>query len=144
VGQVQRRRHPGDAAADDQRSRDNLTLRLLLRLQQASLGHPHPDEPFGLLRGSLPSPAVNPRTVLSDVDEFKEVAIQPRLLAGVLEQPLVSPGGAGGDDHPVEMVLADTLLEGGQPFLGATVQVILGVSHVTRVSSNARSLLSNQ
>ena len=68
--------------------------------------------------------------MLPDVDKLKEVAVQPRLLTGILEQRLVSPGTTGGDNYAIETVLVDALLEGGQPFLGAAVQVALDVGYV--------------
>jgi len=42
----------------------------------------------------------------------------------------MGPGSAGGDDYPIEVVLMDVLLEGGQALLGAAIKIALGVYHL--------------
>jgi len=48
--------------------------------------------------------------MLPDIDKLKEVAVQPCLLTGILEQWLVSPRSTGSDNYPIEVVLVDALL----------------------------------
>jgi hypothetical protein len=68
--------------------------------------------------------------VLTDVNELEEVLVQTGFLAGVFEQGLVGAGGARSHNDPIEIVLGDALLDGGQPLFGATVHVVFSVDYI--------------
>jgi hypothetical protein len=72
---------------------------------------------------------VDPRALVPDVRQVEEVLVEPRLADGAPEEGLVGAGGARGDDHPVEVVLPDALLDQFLGVGGAGVHVVLGVDH---------------
>ncbi len=70
--------------------------------------------------------AVHPGAVLAQVRHLHQVRVQPHVPDAAAERRLVHPGRAGGDDHPVELVLDDGLLDLLLARLGARVLVADG------------------
>jgi len=72
----------------------------------------------------------HPGDVLPDVHHLEKIRIEPPFLGGHAERMLMEEGRAGGDDDPVELVLADV---GDDEFLarvGTHVLVVAGDDHV--------------
>jgi hypothetical protein len=100
----------GDAAADDQHVGMD---RHSLDFERLVIGHAFDGgarEGLGLLGGFL-AVGVHPRVVLADVDHVEEERIQPAGLRGGAESVLVQQRRTGGNDHAVELELADVLLD---------------------------------
>ena len=129
VGNVQRSFQPGDAAADDQGRRGDVHLSLLQRFQQRRLGHRAGDQLLGLLRAGLPV-GVNPGHLLADVGHLEIVGVDAHLLDGGAKGGLVHPRRAGGDDDPVQVMVADVLLDHLLAGVGAHVHIVAGDDHV--------------
>ena len=127
VGQGQGGRHPGHAAADDQGVVIQRQRPLRERLDQAGLGHRHPHQRLGLLRGLLRLVHVDPGALVADVGHLEEVRVQAGLPERVAEQRLVRARRAGGDDHAVQPMLLDGLANLCLAVRGAGVEVVLGV-----------------
>ena len=122
--------HPGHPSPDDHGGGEDIQLDLLLGLQEGGPGHSHAHQVLGLLGGLVPLLHVHPGALVPDIGELEEVLVQSRLLAGLAEEGLVGPGGARCHKHPVELMLLDGILDGGQPVLGAGIEVVLSVDHV--------------
>ena len=73
---------------------------------------------------------VHPGALVADVGHLEEVLVETRLPDRLLEQGLVGPRRAGGDDHPVQAVLLDRLLDLLLGILRAGVEIFVHVHHV--------------
>ena len=117
-------------------------LGLDLRLQQPGPCHGHLDQVLGLCGGPLPVVQVHPAAVLPDVGHFEQVGVQPRLDAGGSEGGLVQPGGAGGHDHPIELVLPDVGLDLLLARIRTGVHRVRGQHHIVQGSGISRNILA--
>jgi len=57
---------------------------------------------------------MNPGILFPDTDEFQKVRIQPCFLHRLFEERFMGPRCARSNDHPVETVFFDVLLDLGQ------------------------------
>jgi hypothetical protein len=73
---------------------------------------------------------VDPGALIADIGHFEEIAVEPCLANGVLEEGLMRPWGAGSDEHPVQSMLFDDLLHLLLSILGAGIEVILHVDDI--------------
>ena len=108
VGQLERGRHAGDAAADDERRRTHVHFELLERFVEDDAAHGRFGERHGLL-GGCGMILVHPRALLADVGHLQEVLVDAGPLQRLAERRLVHARAAGGDDDTVERVLCDVL-----------------------------------
>ena len=130
VGQGQGSRHTGQPPADDQPVRDDVLLVSGQGSKPARFGHRHAHQVLGFLRGRLRLVHVHPRALVADVGHLEQVRVQPRLADSLLEQRLVGTRRARGDDHPVQAVCFDFLLDPLLGVLRAGVEVALHVCYV--------------
>ena len=110
VGDLERRRDPGDPAADDERRRVDRDAE---RLERDLLADPQDaagDDRLGLGRGG-DLVGVDPRDLLADRHELAQVGVEAGALAGAAERLLVHVRRAGRDDDAVEPQLLDVLLD---------------------------------
>ena len=129
VGDLQGRLQSGDAPADDQGRRGDVYLPLLQRFQQGGLGHAARHQLPGLL-GSDVAIGVHPGALFADVGHLKVVGVDPRLLDHGAECDLVHPRRAGSDDHPVQVIVVDVLLDHLLTGIATHVHMVAGHDHV--------------
>src|SRR6185369_4218989 len=123
VGDVEGGLDAGDAAADDESpfgDRYGDRLELLVHLDPLD---EHGDD-FGGLGGGFFLVFVDPGAVFADVGHLDEVGVQTRCLGSLPEGLFVHPGGAGGYDDAVEVVVGDGFFEEVLPRIGAHVLVV--------------------
>ena len=101
--------HPGEAAADDEGPVRYPHRRFVEGADEARLGNHHAEQILRLCRGLPGELHVHPGALIADVGHLEEVLVETRLADRLLEQRLVGPRRAGGDDHPVEAMLLDRL-----------------------------------
>ncbi len=128
VGNIEGRLDAGDTAADDEgpfgdRHGDRLELSVHL--------HPldeHGDD-FGRFDSGLFLILMDPGAVLADVGHLHQVGIEAGGFGGFAEGLFVHPGGAGGNDDAVEVMLADRFFQEVLAGIGAHVLVVAGVGY---------------
>ncbi len=120
----------GEPPADDQDRVVDAELAGFQGLEEFGLGDRHADQVLRLLGRLLGLVHVDPGILVPDVGHLEEVAVQARLLAVLLEEPLMGPGRAGGDDDPREPLLLDHLAHLDGRILGAGEEVVRGIDHV--------------
>ena len=113
--------HTGDSSSDDCCGLGDGDLCSLERLEEACLGDCHPYEVLRLHGCGLGRVHVDPRALVADVRHVVEVLVETSVPAGLPEERLVGPGGAGGYDDPVQVVLGDGLADLVEGVLGAGV-----------------------
>jgi len=128
-GQGQGRSHAGDAAADDQRPGSDRHGLLRQGLHAAGLGHGHPHQVPGFVGGRFGLIGMDPGALVADVDHLDQAAVEPGVLEGLLKERFVGPGGAGGDDHPVQPVFPDLFLEHLLGVLRAGIEAVGMIDH---------------
>ena len=129
VGQVESSldaRHP---PADDQDVLVDLDLGGVEGLELPGLGHSHAHDIPGLL-GGHGDVGVYPRAMLADVGHLEQVGVEAALVHAAPEGDLVHVGRARRHDDTVQLLVRDSLLDGGLTRLGTRVQNVLGVDHV--------------
>jgi len=73
---------------------------------------------------------VDPGAVLSQIDKFKEILVEPGQLAILLEEGLVGPGRTGGYHNTVQAMFLDLIPDGGETVFRAGIEVSFGMNHV--------------
>ena len=111
VSDVQRCRHPRDAAPDYQGASDWLDCLLAHRLGEPRAGDSQADQLLGLPRRPRRVIHVRPRTVFSDVGHLDQVWVQAGFASDALEERLVCPVAASRHEHPVQPILRDRLAD---------------------------------
>ncbi len=99
IGQLQRRRDAGDAAAHDQGVGVDVDRQGFKRLVVDDAFDRRVGQRFGFLRGRF-LVVCDPGVVLPDVGHLEQEGVQPASFAGGAEGFFVHVGRAGGDDHP--------------------------------------------
>ena len=94
--------HAGDASPNHQRPLIDGQIEFLQGLQMAGPGDRHPDDVLCLLRGLFLFFLVDPGAMLPDIGHLVVILVDSRLPKRVPEERLQGPGGARGDNHPVE------------------------------------------
>jgi hypothetical protein len=117
----------GYPCADHEAGRDDVHFLLLESLEQQGFGDGGLDQFLGLLR-RFGVVFVDPRALLAYVGHLEEVRVQPRFLECLAEGRLVHPGGARGNDHPVEPLILDVVLDQVLARVRAHVGVLAGDS----------------
>ena len=98
-------RHAGEAAADDEGCLVDADGDLFEGLDVVRVRYRHPDEGLRLFRGVLLVFHMDPGALVADIGHLEEVLVEARLADGRPEEELVRPRRAGGNDHPVKVVL---------------------------------------
>ncbi|MBA7700976.1 hypothetical protein ES703_109702 [subsurface metagenome] len=70
-------------------------------------GDRHPNDILCLFGGFFLLLGVDPGAVFSNISHFEEILINSPFPKRVPEQRLMCPGGAGGDNHAVELFFLD-------------------------------------
>ena len=123
-------RHPGHAASDDQSLGNDGHHQLVKGSNQPGIGHGHSDEVLGLFRGLLLLAHVDPGALISDIGHLEEKLVQPRFPDRLPKHGLVGPRRAGGDDHTVQFVLCDGILDLFLGILGAGVEIFIHIDDI--------------
>ena len=134
-------RHTGDAAADHERGFGDADLTEMQRFEQVRLAHGATDQRLGLTGGAAGLALVHPRALFPDVDHLEQVLVEARFAQRLLEQRLVRPRRAGGDDDTVQALLPDGLLDRLLCVLGAGVERVLRVGDPAQRSGVRRDFL---
>ncbi len=111
--QLEGGRHPGRAAAEDERRRHDRDLGRVQRLERARPTGGHAHQGLGLLRRRLPIVRVHPRTLVADVGHLEQGRVEAGGAQAVLEQRLMRARGARGDHDPVQPKVFDLLRDMG-------------------------------
>ena len=129
VGQREGTDHTGYAATDHQCRTLNRVRFSGKRHQHTRFGGGHTNQISGFSSGSLFISHVDPGTVFPDVGHFKKKGVQARLSEGILENRFMGSGGAGSNDHPVEVFFFDGFNHPLDGIDGAAEGVFLGVNN---------------
>ncbi|GAH46854.1 unnamed protein product, partial [marine sediment metagenome] len=73
---------------------------------------------------------MDPGTLVSDIDHFKEIRVHPRLPANRPEKRLVGTGRTGGNHNPIQVVLLDPLLDFFETRVCTSVKIPRGIHDV--------------
>ena len=130
VGQLQGRGHTGDTAADHQDILVDGKAVVLERmgLRHGAYGHPH--QILGLFRGLFRQLGVDPGGLITDIGNLHHIFIQPGLTDGLLKLGLMGPRRTAADDHPVQAVVNDALLDLFDGLTAAAMSLGLGHDHI--------------
>ena len=129
-GDIERGLHPGHPAADDQHSLcQRQAKRLQFTVPDDSL-HQRLDYLERLFGRQFRLLLVHPGALLADVGDLAAVGVQPDRGGCAPERLFVHGGGAGRDDHAVQIVFLDAISEQLLPRLGAHVAVVFGVDDI--------------
>ncbi len=102
--------HSGNAAADDQ---DILVDGETVIFEWMGLGHrahSHAHQILGFLRGLFRQMGMDPGRLIANIGNLDQVFVQSGLADGFLKLGLMGPGRTAADDHPVQSVVNDALL----------------------------------
>ena len=130
LGQSQSGGHPGQPTADDQATRSDGLEEPGQRRKAARSGHRHPHQIHSLFRGSVRFVHVHPGALIANIGHLEQVAVQPGLLKGLLEQRFVRARRTGRDNDPVQAMRLDLLSDPVLGILRARVHVRFRIHHV--------------
>src|SRR5208337_2576422 len=122
--------HPGHSAPDHQRRRGNRDRRHGKRFDELGAGDAHPNQVLGFFGCRIGFGCVHPRTLVAYIGLLEEVLVKAGVAHRLLEERLVRTRRAGGNDHPVEVLLLYDLHQPILGILGTGEEVFLDVDDI--------------
>ena len=122
--------HPGHSAADHQRRRGNRNRGHGKRFDELRAGDAHPNQVLGLFGCRIGFGCVHPRTLVADIGLLEQVLVEAGVAYRLLKERLMRTRRAGGNDHPVEVLLLYDLHQPILGILGTGEEIFLDVDDI--------------
>jgi len=96
------------------------------RLQEDGSGDGHAHQIIRFGRGEFRVVGMHPGVLISDIGHLEQIPVQAACLQGLHEHRRMGFRAAGGDDHTVQFVLEDFILDLGLGILAAGEEIVVG------------------